>query len=139
MVSRTVNSTTKLFKLLAACWLGVLLWTACKEDDAKPANLEGVWLQEESSTDTLSFWQDDAFFELSRENELRNGQYLPATGSGIYEYQLHPDSIAIRSMLSSFSGYQKFYYSLRGNELTIENFYDKNNSQEHILTFIRLE
>ncbi len=111
-----------------------IMSAACQQDEVGLAALNGTWIEVEDQSDTLIF-NDNKYFLLNRGKEARNGHLLPKTGSGIYEFQLQADSIALYNTLSSCYCFNRYYFNLEGGTMLISDFYQKNTSGGKTLTF----
>ncbi len=90
--------------------------------------LRGNWVEVKKTTDTLSFitlFNDQEFAVLKRAELYR---------SGPYHYEVLPDNkISMHWSLASTITPDEYYFKIKGNELTIGNFYDSPSGA--ILTF----
>jgi hypothetical protein len=119
----------------------ILTLLSCSNDEEKPAtsaDLKGVWIEVESETDTITFdlLGDSEILNLYRGKEIRNGNLLPKSGTGPYQYNLAEEKISLKWLLSSDSNYKDFYFKLIGNRMKIGNFYGSTSGE--ILTFEQL-
>ncbi|MEE4260870.1 MAG: hypothetical protein V2I62_13985 [Bacteroidales bacterium] len=102
----------------------------------------GSWIESSNNSDTLVFSKhgNQAYFNLNRGKEIRNGYLLPKYNSGLYQYELSEDSIALRWMLSS-NGYPHnhyFHHDLDKNQLIIGNFFEDSLSSDLKLVFTKV-
>jgi hypothetical protein len=81
--------------------------------------------------DTLSFNIDHTgsplpdWLTVNRGKERNaTGDLLPKIGSGIYSYQVQGNRIFVRSMLSSSSLSADYAIDRKGDELTVDNFFE---------------
>jgi hypothetical protein len=105
-----------------------------------PLNLEGKWVDQLTTTDTLEFlrFEDGStLMNLSRGREISNGHNLPKIGSGLYTYFLTKNSISLHYSLSSNSKTTDYYFQQNPLELKIGRFFDSENSAS-ILTFRKI-
>lgn len=125
--------------ILLVCLLGCLLgFSSCnkEEDDTSLKNPNGVWVEQQARLDTIQFLDGD-FLDLRRGRELHNGLLVPKYGSGWYDYEFQRDSISLRSMLSSNTSRQTYYFNARTETLTIGDFFN-NQAVAPNLNFVRL-
>ncbi len=113
----------------------ILTLLGCTEDNSNPidkSRLKGNWVGVEDDTDTLSFepvFEDKEIINLKRAVLLR---------SGPYEYELLPnDKISIHWMLAATMTFHEYHFKVRGDQLTIGNFYDSPAGP--ILTFKKID
>lgn len=118
--------------LMALCCL------SCQQDEIDINALNGTWVESVERSDTLIFNKDETFFTLNRGKEERNGHLLPKYGSGIYEYSLQDDVISVRNTLSSFSGFYDTFIKVEKSRLNIGDFYQKDTTNQHPLTFEKI-
>lgn len=122
--------TTILFTFIAALFTG----------SQSPSELNGVWLDSNTLSDTITFGtmagRNDMLL-LNRGKESRNGAMRPKAGSGPYYYKLSADKISLRWTLSSDASYKDFYFNQNGDIFTIENFFDVNG-RGTMLTFKKM-
>lgn len=119
----------------------ICVLAGCSRDNIdKPSaqNSKGNWIEVKSKTDTLTFNSVDGLnvMTLTRGNENINGELLPKTGSGPYEYKLKEEYISLNWMLSSNNAYNDFRLTFKGNKLIIGNFYDSTLDTQ--LTFEKI-
>lgn len=113
----------------------ILTLLGCTEDNSNPidkSRLKGNWVGVEDDTDTLSFepvFEDKEIINLKRAVLLRSGHY---------EYELLPnDKISIHWMLAATMTFHEYHFKVRGDQLTIGNFYDSPAGP--ILTFKKID
>jgi hypothetical protein len=121
----------------------LLLSLSCSEplDPSASLALEGKWVDQVTTTDTLEFLKFDdgsTLMNLSRGREISNGQNLPKIGSGPYTYTLGENSISLQYSLSSNWNPTKYYFQQNALELKIGRFFDSKNSVS-ILTFRKIK
>lgn len=94
--------------------------------------LRGNWVEVKKTTDTLLFttlFNDQEFVVLKRAELYRTGPYT---------YEVLPgNKISMRWSLASTITPNEYYFKIRGNELTIGNFYDSPSGA--ILTFKKID
>lgn len=100
----------------------------CSKDDTNivtSSDLEGKWIETETRMDTLSFESlgNLEIMNLKRGKEIRDGNLLPKSGSGPYNYDLSEEKISLNWMLSSDSSFTAYYFKVVGDKLSIGNFY----------------
>jgi len=117
----------------------ILLGTSCQEDEAGVRSLDGTWIESADRLDTLIFKENEDFFILNRGKEERNGHLLPKYGSGVYLYELRQDTISIRNMVSSYSGFYNVFVKVGEDQLTIGDFYQKDTLNPQLLMFEKLQ
>lgn len=115
---------------------------SCTETSDQPVSLslEGKWVDQLTSTDTLEFlkFEDGStLMNLSRGREISNGHNLPKIGSGFYMYTLSKNSISLQYSLSSNSKTTDYYFQQNPLELKIGRFFDSENSSD-VLTFRKI-
>lgn len=119
----------------------LLIIFSCSKNDKQTEDLPELsekWIEVETRTDTLSFallGGKEVMF-LNRGKEIRNGNMLPKSNSGHYQYWLEDEKISLYWMLSSNSNFNDYYFKIVGNRLNIGNFY--SSTSDDILTFERL-
>jgi len=88
------------------------------------------YVRTDITTDTLilGFANSDNMFELRRGCDTINGNKLPKTNSGIYEYKISNDTIAIRKQVYSILTYSKFYFKANGSTINMGNFIDSTKT-----------
>ncbi|TXK18367.1 hypothetical protein FVR03_24125 [Pontibacter qinzhouensis] len=112
----------------------------CKDNNEPTLPLDGVWLEQSDRLDTIRFVRLDngPYLSLDRGREIRNGEVLPKYGSGLYNYQIKGDSISLLNLSSSCSScYKTYYFVIKGAELRIGDFYEKNSPNPQPLIFIK--
>ena len=117
-------------------FLSSLMLLACKKGN-NTSPVSGKWIESKDRADTLIF-DSESFLSILRGKELSSGHLLPKAWSGMYFYSIKSDSITVHYSLSSNSRQYTYVYSLQGNELTIGDFYKKNQTQGSVLKFTRL-
>ena len=115
---------------------------SCSKDDMKSltsTELQGKWIESVTRLDTVSFETVDSFdmMNLSRGIELKNGYFLPKSGSGPYKYKLLEGEISLYWVLSSDSKFKDYYFKMNGNKFNIGNFYGSTIGET--LVFEKLE
>lgn len=115
---------------------------ACKEqEEALPLkHLAGIWVEQKARLDTLLFLGNLGtadYLDLRRGREIRNGLELPKAGSGWYDFVVKEDSISLRSMFSSCTCRQEFYFKATTQSITIGDFY-KDPAKPQKVVFVRL-
>jgi hypothetical protein len=124
------STAVAIFALLLGCSL---------EPRMPAANLDGVWVEMGSKSDTLEINVREATMSLKRGNEMLNGQWLPKHGSGPYGFKILPDhEIALQWLLSSVASSQVYYFELSGNQFHIGNFFAVANPSNR-LTFEKIK
>lgn len=128
-------------KKLLLIVLVVLAIISCDKNLGDNTELNGAWIESVYKKDTLAFDNPTSMFTLYRGTEIRSGYVLPKSKSGSYMYEMEKDSIALRSMLSSSSYSDKYYFKvdLKNNEIKIGNFFVDSVGNNIILTFKRLK
>ncbi|AHM60764.1 hypothetical protein D770_12550 [Flammeovirgaceae bacterium 311] len=136
------------FYLLASVWMlgscqeDIIDKTEESSDKITILELEGVWVEEEERTDTIAFSDlpDTDWFWLLRGKENSNGNLLPKSGSGNWNYKplLGKDSVSLNWALSSNSRYHNYFFRVEKGKMKIGNFYRSNDPVE-IITFVKLE
>lgn len=122
--------------------VSVLTLLSCSKAGTKNdsfSRLKGNWVALETRTDTLYFknWEGMEIMNLARGRELRDGNSVPKSGSGFYEYSITQETINLRWMLSSNANFKEYTFQVKENTLTIGNFY--GSSSTDILEFEKLE
>lgn len=110
-------------------------------DEPLPLSLEGRWVDQLTTTDTLEFIRledGSTLMDLRRGREFRNGHDLPKAGAGLYLFSLSKNSISLRYSFSSFSEPTEYYFRQNALELKIGRFFESNNSAA-ILTFRKVK
>lgn len=128
-------------KKLLLIVLVVVAITGCDKNLGDNPELDGAWIESVYQKDTLVFDNSSSMFTLYRGTEIRSGYVLPKSKSGPYMYEMDKDSIALRSMLSSSSYSDKYYFKvdLKNNEIKIGNFFVDSVGNNVVLTFKRLK
>ena len=113
----------------------VLILLGCADDNSNTidkSQLKGNWVGVEDDTDTL-------FFEtLFEDKEIINLKRYVLLRSGPYEYDLLPNNrISIHWMLAATMTFNEYHFKVRGDQLTIGNFYDSPSGE--ILTFRKID
>ena len=108
---------------------------SCEEDNVEINQLNGIWIEQKTQADTLSFTKGENFFLLQRGKEIRDGHLSPKYGAGIYEYKLEKDSISLYNTISSCLCYNNYYFRIENETLTIGDFYNKSATE--ILVFVK--
>jgi hypothetical protein len=119
-----------------------LIFAGCEKTWDDFPGLSGVWVESTYRQDTIIFNSHGSnTFVLSRGMEERDGYLLPKAGSGIFSYELKPDSIKIVNMIMSCLCYETVYFNLSppGNIFVIGNFYDTAYSSSYRNTFIKVK
>ncbi|MCB2207124.1 MAG: hypothetical protein KQH67_02400 [Bacteroidetes bacterium] len=123
--------------------LGIFLYMlpSCQKKTESDEFLVDRWIESSNNSDTLVFSKHDnqTYFHLNRGKEIRNGYLLPKYNSGLYQYELSEDSIALRWLLSSNGNPHNhyFHYDLDKNQLIIGNFFEDSLSSDLKLVFIK--
>lgn len=122
--------------------LVMLTLLGCSKDEPEVANsseLNEKWVDVETRMDTLSFenLDDLKVMNLSREQEIVNGQSQPKSGSGPYKYEVSDLNISLNWMLSSNANFNNYYFEIIQDKLIIGNFYGSESGER--LTFEKLE
>lgn len=120
----------------------VLIFLGCAKDDTRiitSSDLKGKWIEAESRMDTLYFGTIDnlEITNLNRGKEIKNGNLLPKSGSGPYEYTLLEEKISLYWVLSSDSSFNDYYFKIIDDRLNIGNFYGSTLGET--LTFEKLD
>lgn len=121
--------------------LGISIYTlsSCQKEADNNESLVGIWIESSNRADTLVFSKHDnkAYFNLNRGKEIRGGYLLPKYNSGLYQYELLEDSIALRWLLSSNGNPHNHYFhnDLGKNQLIIGNFFEDSLSSDGNLVF----
>ena len=134
IVSKSVKATMKNACLVI---ISMILFSCAK--DSSTASLRGKWVEINTKTDTLTFGLlgDKESMFLGRGKEMSNGYLTPKSHSGPYDYRLLVDKISLRWLLSASDSFNEFYFSLSGDKIIIENFYD-SNAKGILVTFKRI-
>jgi hypothetical protein len=138
-VGLTCSPNTSTFLIVGIVTLFSLFFLSCnKEQDTHTTTLEGTWVEASTRYDTLQFYSIDAldFFELKRGFEMRDGNWLPKYGAGMYTYNVSTTEIRLKSLLSSNSEFLVYPFKLKSKTLQIGDFY--NASSGKMLTFKKL-
>ena len=118
----------------------LILWGCEDRETPSSHELTGKWVEEKSTTDTLSFETvgGSKIVVLSR-GVISNGMVMrPKQDSGPYDYELLDDNkIRLHWTLSSNSIYNTYYFEHLGEKLKIEQFYE-NPVAGTILTFRKI-
>ena len=116
--------------------LSLTLFVACKK--ATDSSLKtDKWIESKDRADTIEFKND--FFYLNRGKEMINGSLRLKIYAGPYLYQEKKDSIGLRALVSSYSGYRSYTYKIESDKLYIGDFYQKTSGQNQILVFEKLK
>lgn len=124
--------------------LGISIYTlsSCQKEADNNEFLVGIWIESSNSADTIVFSKHDnkAYFNLNRGKEIRGGYLLPKYYSGLYDYEILGDSIALRWILSSNGNPHRHYfqYDLDINQLIIGNFFEDSLSSDVNLVFNKI-
>lgn len=113
----------------------------------KKSPVEGTWVEVVYKTDTLFFLPDYdgqyPIFNLNRATRVSEGLTLPGYFSGPYWYIAGDKNISIQWFLSSFSGFNRYYFEFLpgGNTFKILNFFadPSSTTERDTLTFTRVE
>ena len=133
-----------MFKLLLIT-LGIFLYMlpSCQKKTESDEFLVGSWIESSNKSDTIVFSKHDnkAYFNLNRGKEIRGGYLLPKYYSGLYDYEILGDSIALRWLLSSNGNPHNhyFHYDLDKNQLIIGNFFEDSLSSDLKLVFNKMQ
>ncbi len=124
------------------------LFVSCSKSDAvTPDSLTGAWVEKDARQDTLLFNLDRSGNPLLNTILINRGKvpnasgYLvPKIGSGLWSYQLNPDSITVGSLLSSSSRRSAYVFRRESDQLRVGNFFELgfNQPATAIRTFVRL-
>ncbi|MGK6350719.1 hypothetical protein [Parapedobacter sp. DT-150] len=120
---------------------GALVFLACEKKQMVAGNgiLEaGIWVEATHRMDTItfqSFENGDTWLTLNRERETRNGQQVPRTGAGIYQYRLNEGEISLYYTLSSYYAFEDYRFHHTGTKFQIGDFYE---GTENMKTFIQV-
>ncbi|MCB0458927.1 MAG: hypothetical protein KDC74_02785 [Flavobacteriaceae bacterium] len=108
-------------------------------DTTTSSDLNGKWIEVKTKTDTLIFksWESIETMTLNRGKEVRDGQLLPKSGSGPYEYKLATGKISLYWMLSSSYSFNDYNFKRTGDTFVIGNFY--NSPSGTTLTFKKIQ
>jgi hypothetical protein len=95
---------------------------SCKKDETTPEDLSGVWVETSQEIDTMDF-EGPILFNNHPTFDLRS---QVRTFNSLYNYRIDRDSIRLRSVASSFSGYYAYSYR-RENATTfsVRNFFGR--------------
>ncbi len=117
-----------------------LLMVSCEKNTIEKAPIDGTWVEITQKTDTLVFDNQNPWFTLNRERELRDGYLRPKYPSGAYTYVTGKDSINLRMMISSSSYGNNYYFKVdsKNGQLRIGNFFVDSLNKNVILTFSRI-
>lgn len=127
------------YTIILVFTLGLL---SCSDDDIDSntlTDLNGMWVEVETRSDTLTFesWDGLERMILSRGKEMRDGNLLPKPGSGPYVYKLSEEKISLYWILSSNSNFNDYSFQVIGNRLEIGDFY--GSTSKPTLTFEKLD
>jgi len=107
-------------KILLCSSLAIMA-IACKKDQAVTDDLRGVWVETSQLIDTIDFENTITFSEPVF--DLRSQQ---RTFNSLYYYRIAGDSIRLRSLFSSFSGFYSYTYRRESATIfSIRNFYNR--------------
>lgn len=127
------------YKIIA---IFVFILTGCDNDDnlgvsSSPA-VQGTWVEVEGRSDTLTFQSIDdmAMLTLARGREFKNGQWVPKSRSGLYQYKLQGTKISLYWMLSSNYSFTEYDFQREENTIRVGNFF--NSPLGPSLTFERV-
>lgn len=116
--------------------LSLTMLAACKKE--KDNSLTGnKWVESKDRADTIEFKND--WLYLNRGKEMINGYLRLKIYAGPYFYQEKKDSIELRHLSSSYSGYKSYAYKIESNKLYISDFYQKTGGQNQTLVFEKLK
>lgn len=110
-------------------------------DGPLPPSLEGKWVDQLTTTDTLEFIRledGSSLMDLRRGREVRNGYDLPKSGAGLYMYTLSNNSISLQYSFSSLWEPKEYYFQHNALQLKIGRFFESDNSAS-ILTFRKVK
>ncbi len=121
----------------------LLAMLGCGDPSEEPrlADLEGIWVDSLTATDTLEFLVFDdggSLMLLNRGKEIRDGYNLPKIGSGSYSFELQNNSIKLQYSLSSNWNPTDYYFRYNPLQLKIGRFFESDNSAA-ILTFRKVK
>lgn len=111
---------------------------SCKKKPEAPGIISGTWIETKNRADTLVFMRKN-ILDLRRGKATYNGYLQPKAWSGLYLYQLKPDSIGLKWMLSSNSNQPTYPFLMQSNQIHIGDFYQKDPGQNTLLIFERLK
>lgn len=121
----------------------LLLSLSCSEplDPSASFALEGKWVDQVTTTDTLEFLKFDdgsTLMNLHRGRALSNGVELPKIGAGPYTYSLSGRSIKLQYSLSSLYNPREYFFEQNQTQLKIGRFFDSENPSK-IFTFRKIK
>lgn len=121
----------------------ITVLSCCERGDDNISQLKGTWVEVTNHSDSIDFdrWETEDIFILRRGYELKNGEWQPIFGSGIYSYKCSKDSIKINNMLWSCMCYPSYYFKMNSTSTAFEigNFYDTSMVQNKRITFYRIQ
>jgi len=93
--------------------------SACKKETASE-NLVGLWIETTMRLDTIDF-DNGRLYSSTPSFDFRSQPYR-----SLYNYSLQTDSIRLRSIFSSYSGFYSYFYRREeSRRFTIDNFYNR--------------
>jgi hypothetical protein len=122
--------------------IGLLFFlvVSCEKNTIEKAPIDGTWVEITQKTDTLVFDNQNPWFILNRERELRNGRLLSKYPSGAYIYETGKDSINLRRLASSSSYGNNYYFKVdsKNGQIRNGNFFVDSLGKNVILTFSKI-
>jgi hypothetical protein len=140
-------------KLLLLLCLTVLLAAACKKDKVPFtyvfAHNDSMYVEKSQRLDTIDFnfpheftpGQGPMFYFRSKPYmDLTQNPDYPVNHSSIYDYRINGDTLLLRSMLSSYSGFYKydFRWGSDHRSFTVKRFYNRKSLPD-VIEFIKLK
>jgi hypothetical protein len=108
--------------------LSCILFISCGGNNLNPeVTLKGNWVETSFKTDTLEFdlfGDGESMLILKRGTELKDGQTLPKSASGPYDYKIVGNEISLRWSLSSLMESNNYYFKQTNDLIEIEDFYN---------------
>jgi hypothetical protein len=126
----------------------VIAFASCKKNNVPTSFPKGIYVEESLQLDTMDFtvnstWQDasNPVFDFKQETSLALPIFpTPGFMNGLYQFQIKNNTtIDLRSMLSSNSNFQNYYFNWQPNTIffEIDKFYIRANLPNRV-KFIKL-
>lgn len=133
-------------KIRMLLFLLVAMFGCAEENDPMgthvlPVDLVGIWVDKNTSTDTLEFIKledGSSLMSLNRGRVSSQGHDLPKIGSGLYMFELKNNAITLQYSLSSNWNPTDFFFQYNPLQLKIGRFFESENPAS-ILTFRKVK